>query len=246
MATRKLLIAESNDELRQALAELFGQHYQVCICRSGDRALELLRSFSPDIVYIDLMLPQIDGITVLQTALQEGIRPGILAACGFESPYIAEALGKLQVDYVIRKPCAPAAIAGHIDEIAGAIDQAPAPPALSRTELSSVLLQLNFGSHRDGYRYLICGAGLFAQNIQQTVTKELYPAIGKHFGKSGQQVERSIRSAIDAAWQQRNEAVWRRYFTPAPNGTIPRPTNSKMLHALVRVLESQQILKKYG
>jgi CheY-like chemotaxis protein len=246
MQTPKLLIAESNDELRHALAELLGEHYQVCICRTGDRALELLRSFSPDIIYIDLMLPQIDGITVLNTALQEGIRPAILASTGFESPYISDALGKLQVDYVVKKPCAATAIAGHIDEISGALHTANAPQAAPQADISSVLLQLNFGSHRDGYRFLIYGTPLFAQNPQQTVTKELYPAIGKHFGKTGGQVERSMRSAIDSAWLQRNEKVWLRYFTPAPDGSIPRPTNSQMLHTMVRVLAQQNIRKKIG
>ena len=50
MQTRKLLIAESSDELRQSLTDSLSQCYQICACGSGDRALELLRNFSPDIV----------------------------------------------------------------------------------------------------------------------------------------------------------------------------------------------------
>jgi CheY-like chemotaxis protein len=247
MVLQKLLIAESNDELRQSLAQLLGESYQVCLCRSGDRALELLRSFSPDILYIDLMLSQIDGITVLQTALQEGIHPAIISAIRFESNYITDALCKLQVDYVVKKPCSADAIARHIREIStadfqGAVPEISAPPV----DLSALLLQLNFGSHRDGYRYLLYGVPLFAQNPQQTVTKELYPAIGKHFGKTGQQVERSIRSATESAWALRNEKVWMRYFSPAPDGSIPRPTNSQMLHTLVRALSAGQKQRKIG
>ena len=245
MALQKLLIAESNDELRQSLTELLGKTYQVCTCRSGDRAQELLRSFSPDILYIDLMLPKVDGITVLQDALQEGIHPAVLAAIRFESDYITDTLCKLQVDYVVKKPCSADAIARHIREISGAGYQTSAQET-SETDLSALLLQLNFGSHRDGYRYLIYGAPIFAQNPQQTVTKELYPAIGKYFGKNGQQVERSIRSATESAWARRNENIWLQYFVPAPDGSIPRPTNSQMLHTLVRLLSSQKNLRKIG
>lgn len=247
MALQKLLIAESNDELRQALSEQLGESYQVCLCRSGDRALDLLRSFSPDILYIDLMLSQIDGITVLQTALQEGIRPAVLAAIRFESDYITDTLCKLQVDYVVKKPCSADAIARHIREINVTCSRGIAPEApTSQVDLSALLLQLNFGSHRDGYRYLIYGAPIFAQNPQQTVTKELYPTIGKQFGKTGGQVERSIRSATESAWKVRNDALWLRYFTPAPDGSIPRPTNSQMLHTLVRALSNQQNQRKIG
>ena len=246
MPTHKLLIAESNDELRFALAELLGQRYQVCVCRSGERALDLLRSFSPDIIYIDLLLPQIDGITVLHTAASEGIQPAILASIGFESSYISKALSKLKVDYLVKKPCSAKAIANHIDELSAALQAGPKQEQEPPCDLSKVLLDLSFGNHRDGYRFLIYGAPLFAQNTQQTVTKELYPAIGKHFGKSSCQVERSIRSAIDSAWQQRNDHTWRLYFTPAPDGSIPRPTNSQMLHTLLRLLSDQKNIKKIG
>jgi CheY-like chemotaxis protein len=247
MALQKLLIAESNDELRQSLTELLGKTYQVCTCRSGDRAQELLRSFSPDILYIDLMLPKVDGITVLQDALQEGIRLPVLASISFESAYIADALCRLQVDYVVKKPCSAAAIARHIQEIGSACAQGIAPEAAApQVDLSAFLLQLGFGSHRDGYRFLIYGAPLFAENPQQTVTKELYPIIGKQFGKTGGQVERSIRSATESAWARRNENIWLQYFVPAPDGSIPRPTNSQMLHTLVRLLSSQKNLRKIG
>ena len=246
MQTPKLLIAESNEELCQALTDLLSEHYHICTCRSGDRAQQLLRSFAPDIIYIDLMLPQVDGITVLNTALQEGIRPTILASISFESPYISDALSRLQVDYVVKKPCAAKAIAGHIAELSGTQKTRSIGKDESVLDLSSLLLQMNFGSHRDGYRFLVYGAPLFAQNPQQTVTKELYPTIGKHFGKSGMQVERSMRSAIESAWEDRNETVWRQYFTPAPDGMIPRPTNSQMLHTLVHLLSNQQSSKKIG
>ena len=243
---QKLLIAESNDELRQALAELLGEEYQICVCRSGDRALELLRGIEPDIVYIDLMLPQLDGIAVLHTALQEGLHPDILVSLSFESPYITEALNRLQVDYMVKKPCTAGAIASHIREISGLSQiRTPTQPQPS-VELSDFLLHLGLGGHRDGYHFLVYGTPLFAANPQQTVTKELYPAIGKHFGKSGLQVERSMRSAIHSAWAQRDDRIWREYFSPAPDGTIPRPTNSQMLFTLIRLLGAEKKLQKIG
>ena len=205
-----------------------------------------MRSLQPDIVYIDLMLPQLDGITVLQTALQEIARPAVLVSLSFESPYISDALGRLQVDYVVKKPCPAGAIATHIREISGLSQTVLSVRNQPQVDLPGFLLQLGFGSHRDGYHFLIYGTPLFAENPRQTVTKELYPAIGKHFGKTGQQVERSIRSATESAWACRNDSLWREYFSPAPDGTIPRPTNSQMLFTLVRLLDTGKKLQKIG
>lgn len=237
MQQPKLLIAESNDELRQSLQQLLQDTHTIRVCSSGDQALSLLRTFSPDVVYIDVMLPQIDGLAVLRTAAQEGIHPVSLVSIVFDSPYVHHALNQLQVGYVVRKPCAPKAIAGHLIDLSRTAVDADQP----LYDTNQVLLQLGLGAHRDGYQYLVQALPLFARNPQQALTKELYPAVGKVFGKSAALVERSMRSAIHTAWATRNDAVWRRYFTPAPDGSIPRPTNAKMLHTLLRVLSQQEM-----
>jgi CheY-like chemotaxis protein len=246
MQTNKLLIADSSEELCRALNDLLGQRYHICTCHSGDRALELLRSFSPDLIYIDLMLPQIDGLTVLQTALQEGIRPAMLVSVGLQSPYIERALSRLQVDYVLKKPCSAKVIAGHIDELAGAAHGAPVKASDLQAEIAGILVQMGFKNNLSGFRYVVSGLPMFAENPQQTVTKELYPAIGKLHGKTGEQVERAIRNAIELAWQRRDERIWRMYFAPAPDGSIPRPTNGQLLHTLMRQISGLQKDEKIG
>ena len=246
MQTHKLLIADSSEELCRALNDLLGQRYHICTCHSGDRALELLRSFSPDLIYIDLMLPQIDGLTVLQTALQEGIRPAMLVSVGLQSSYIERALSRLQVDYVLKKPCSAKVIAGHIDELAGAAHGAPVKASDLQAEIAGILVQMGFKNNLSSFRYVVSGLPMFAENPQQTVTKELYPAIGKLHGKTGEQVERAIRNAIELAWQRRDERIWRMYFAPAPDGSIPRPTNGQLLHTLMRQISGLQKDEKIG
>lgn len=246
MQTHKLLIADSSEELCRALNDLLGQRYHICTCHSGDRALELLRSFSPDLIYIDLMLPQIDGLTVLQTALQEGIRPAMLVSVGLQSSYIERALSRLQVDYVLKKPCSAKVIAGHIDELTGVAHGAPVKASDLQAEIAGILVQMGFKNNLSGFRYVVSGLPMFAENPQQTVTKELYPAIGKLHGKTGEQVERAIRNAIELAWQRRDERIWRMYFAPAPDGSIPRPTNGQLLHTLMRQISGLQKDEKIG
>ena len=243
MQSHKLLIADSSEELCRALNDLLGQRYHICTCHSGDRALELLRSFSADLIYIDLMLPQIDGLAVLQTALQEGIRPAMLVSVGLQSPYIERALSRLQVDYVLKKPCSAKVIAGHIDELAGAAHGAPVKASDLQAEIAGILVQMGFKNNLSGFRYVVSGLPMFAENPQQTVTKELYPAIGKLHGKTGEQVERAIRNAIELAWQRRDERIWRMYFAPAPDGSIPRPTNGQLLHTLMRMRQISGLQK---
>ena len=63
---RKLLIAEGSEELRQALAQSLDGEFAVQTCADGETARNLLHDFLPDLVVLDLMLPEIDGITLLR------------------------------------------------------------------------------------------------------------------------------------------------------------------------------------
>ena len=229
MQTHKLLIADSSEELCRALNDLLGQRYHICTCHSGDRALELLRSFSPDLIYIDLMLPQIDGLTVLQTALQEGIRPAMLVSVGLQSPYIERALSRLQVDYVLKKPCSAKVIAGHIDELAGAAHGAPVKASDLQAEIAGILVQMGFKNNLSGFRYVVSGLPMFAENPQQTVTKELYPTIAKEYGTTSSRVERAIRHAIELAWDRGDCDVLGDMFGYTVQRSKGKPTNSEFI-----------------
>ncbi len=239
METRKLLIADSSDELQQALTDLLGDHYTIRACADGNEAMELLRTFLPDILLLDLMLPGIDGITLLQQAAKENLHPGILVTTRHSSPYVMGALGRLEVDYIMCRPCSAKALACRIEDMAAHRRPAPMPLADPQSMVSGVLMNLGFSSKLDGFSYLQAAIPLYAKNPQQAITKELYCAVGALFKKQPALVERSIRSAIDAAWRQRSDEAWREYFTPAPDGTVARPTNGQLIGNLARILLSR-------
>ena len=79
MGRLKLLIAEGTEAFRIALVEMLGDVYQIRTCAEGNGALDLIRSFQPDLVLLDLMLPGLDGITILERAVASGLRPTVLA-----------------------------------------------------------------------------------------------------------------------------------------------------------------------
>ena len=121
----KLLIADDGDEFRQALAETLSKSYIVRTCRSGNQALDLLRSFRPDILVADLILSELDGLTMLQLATDGGIRPKILVTSSHFSPYVQTALERLQVDYIMRKPCSVQAVACRVADFAAELITLP-------------------------------------------------------------------------------------------------------------------------
>lgn len=235
----KLLVVDECDEFRQGLADVFGKSYIVRTCTSGDRALELLRTFRPDILITDLMLSGLDGLTLLQLASQEGIRPKVLVCAYQVSSYVQKILERLQVDYTMRRPCSLQAVACRVADLAA--EAKPLPPSSYDPEdlVSAVLLHLGLGAHLDGFRYLLSAVPLYSHDTHQAITKELYVAVAELHGKGAKQVERSIRSAIDNAWKLRTDKVWAEYFTAGPDGLVPRPSNGRFIGRMARLLIEQ-------
>lgn len=232
MDTLKLLIADGNEEFRLALTDALQGAYHVRSCTDGKEALSLLHSYSPDVFVLDLMLPELDGISLLQTAAMSGICPMVLATSRFINDYVLEATTKLGVGYLMRRPCDIRATVARIADLSEKLQ----PPLMTqpdpRTYVSNLLLSLGIPTKRDGYRYLREAIPLMAKNPMQSITKELYPAVAVLCRCEGGNVERSIRSAITAAWEHRDDRIWQLYFRPGADGVIPRPTNSAFISRL--------------
>lgn len=73
MDKKKILIAEDEDNMRVMLGlELKTAGYEVCLAEDGEKALELAREFSPDLVISDILMPKMDGNQFMQKLRQSG------------------------------------------------------------------------------------------------------------------------------------------------------------------------------
>lgn len=236
---QKLLIADGIEESRLALESLFQNRCEVRSCADGESAMAMLRDFAPDILVVDLMLPKTDGLSIIQQLRQWDMQPMILAQTSLSSPYVMERLQRLEVDYVMQKPCQMQALEVRIcDFLAQLQDAMPKNPDGDMV-ITGLLMHLGFSPKLDGYGYLVEAIPLYARDPSQAITKELYAAVGRLRQKEASLVERSIRSAIDKAWRERDEAVWRQYFRCAPDGMIPRPSNGAFIARMAQLLASK-------
>lgn len=229
MNAQRLLIADPSDEFRAALSQMLSDQFTIQTAKDGEEAWLLLQSFLPDILLLDVMLPETDGLTLLRRCADRGIHPAILVTTRIYSEYLMNALMHLGVSYILPKPCQICAVAERVQEMG---DLCPIHSTLPRESLDEILLRLGFSRKLSGTRYLRQAIRLFTRDPQQMLTKELYTAVGQLFQVSSSQVERSIRNAIAAAWRNRDEKVWLRYFPTGENGIVRRPTNGELITRL--------------
>lgn len=242
MEIRKLLVADASPSFCAALSETLGCMYELRVCHDGVQALGLLETFRPDILVTDLALPGLDGISLLRAAAAYPKCPVRLVTTRYNSPYIEGMIGQLGVDYVMMKPCDMQALAEHIHDLSQCGSTVAAAPCRC-TGVGNLLLSLSVPAGRKGYPYLVRIIELYQQDPGRSLTKDLYPTVGREFGTNRIAVERVIRSAIHTAWEQRDEPIWRRYFPVGCGGRVPRPTNRAFIATLAQALGRQKQLQ---
>ena len=232
----KLLIADSSEIFTDALTAALGNRFDIHVCADGPSALEALQREHPDVLIINLMLPCMDGLTLLQQSCYQP--PIILAIVMHLSAYVEQSVAALGIDYTLISPSVNSVVLRLTD----LIRQHSALPVSADLQSRTIhhLHQLGFPVHLDGYKQLCVALPLFARNPQQLLTKELYPAIAKQFDhKDIRAVERSIRKAIRDTWKCRDNATWRKYFSFNSQGYIPCPTTKEFLCRIAEILRSE-------
>ena len=115
MEQRCILIAEDDSAIRELLADLLREAgYEVRTAADGREALERLLSYPPDLLLLDVNMPQIDGFRLLKMMMREcpGIPSIILTAHGEEKERV-KGLELGADDYVV-KPFSSAELLARI------------------------------------------------------------------------------------------------------------------------------------
>lgn len=232
MEMLKLLIADASEEFRLALADLLRGEYVIRLCQEGKETLETLRNFKPDFLVLDLMLPGLDGISLLQQMMDAGMHPMVLATTRLVNDYVQESAERMGVGYLMVKPCDLKATADRILDMTRHMKGPAVTQPDPMTMVSNLLLSLGLQAKLRGYAYLRDAILETIQRPGQLVTKELYPTVGKPYQANQVQVERSIRSAIEKAWKNRDDQLWRRYFRTEPDGQLAKPTNAEFISCI--------------
>jgi DNA-binding response OmpR family regulator len=78
--TRRIMIVDDEVELRQALAEQFGLHEEFAVTEHGTAgaAIAAIRSDPPDLIVMDVGLPDMDGREAVKQIRREGFRRPII------------------------------------------------------------------------------------------------------------------------------------------------------------------------
>lgn len=120
---KRILLVDDDTDVRSVLQmalELVGQ-YTVCCCESGAEALAQFEVFQPQLVVLDVMMPDMDGPETLRRLRALGgfehVATVFLTAKAY--PHERERLHGLGVSGVLTKPFDPMTVSGELQRIWG-------------------------------------------------------------------------------------------------------------------------------
>ena len=260
MENVNVVIVDDNPMILNTLDEVISSEAGLSVIGRADNgkdAIDMIKDTQPDVVLLDLVMPQMDGITVVEnikkkTSMLKNPAFIILSAVGGEQ--MTEEAFQAGANYFLMKPFDKDILVNKIRRIGkrpvrpvpGKVLEAPlkaATPeeaAMNReeylkehleTDITKMLHELGIPAHIKGYQYLRDAISMVVRDreMMEAVTKILYPEIAKKNYTSSSRVERAIRHAIEVAWGRGSLEVIDELFGYTISTGKGKPTNSEFI-----------------
>ncbi|MHB1651191.1 MAG: sporulation transcription factor Spo0A [Desulfitobacteriaceae bacterium] len=248
----KIVVADDNRNLCQMLQNYLQTQEDlqvVGLAYNGLEAWEMIQSQEPDLVIIDLIMPSLDGLGVLERINTRAMtsRPKIVMLTAFGQESLTHQAMMMGVDYFILKPFDLEILGKRIRSLTQEAPTIPSSfastaPAVTSAgsglnlsvEVTAMMHQIGIPAHVKGYQYIRDAILMVVEDVSLlgAVTKELYPAIAKKYDTAPSRVERGIRHAIELAWERGHTETLKRIFGYSMNIERQKPTNSEFVALL--------------
>ena len=239
----RVLIADASAEFCRRLSSLAAAQPDLEVvgtAANGVEALAMTAELKPDVLMLDLVLPELDGLEVLRRLPETGVGCRVMVVSGFVSNQAVNMCSELGADYFVPKPCDSAWLFLRIRELM----QQPSRPlpqqgtdcrvredAELEATVTDIIHEIGVPAHIKGYQYLREAIILTIRDMDMinAVTKVLYPEVARKFGTTPSRVERAIRHAIEVAWDRGDIEVLQKFFGYTVSNIKGKPTNSEFI-----------------
>lgn len=241
-----ICIVDDNKELVEIMQDYLNEQENIEVigtAYNGMECLELLSEVHPDIVILDLIMPHMDGLTVLKQLRKNEQMKGtqfiMLTAFGQEE-VMRQALD-YGAAYFILKPFDFEHLVVKINEVYAnqhedfVFSEQPVKQKHLQIDIESsitnIMHDIGVPAHIKGYLYLREAINMVYEDIELlgSITKILYPDIAKKYNTTASRVERAIRHAIEVAWNRGNIDSITDLFGYTINVSKAKPTNSEFI-----------------
>ena len=253
----KVLVSDDNQDFAKTLVNYLSKDEDlevVGVARDGQEAYDKILESKPDIALLDIIMPHLDGLGVLEKLNSTDIdkRPMCIILSAVGQDKITQKAIELGAQYYIVKPFDINILIKRIKEIryyqpsqsksniisreirAQYIDISPDNQKKEENIealVTNVIHEVGVPAHIKGYQYLREAIIMVVSDIDiiNQITKQLYPEIAVKYHTTPSRVERAIRHAIEVAWGRGKQDVVENIFGYTVSAAKGKPTNSEFI-----------------
>ncbi len=268
MVKTRVAIVDDNKDFCQIVAQFISAHEEfevVGTAKDGIEALDLIERERPEIVVLDVIMPHLDGLGVLEKlhGSENDYFPKFIMLSAVGQDKITQRAIELGASYYVVKPFDFQVFIKRLKETANIETREEASlyntgnPVKKtsnnnkekslETKITNMIQEIGVPAHIKGYLYLREAITMVINDMDYlgAVTKELYPAVAEKFNTTPSRVERAIRHAIEVAWNRGKIDTIDKIFGYTVNNNKGKPTNSEFIALIADKLRLEQdVLEK--
>ena len=234
-----ILMIDDNKNLIDMVKEYFKNNENINIsleAHDGEEGIDILKQNKDkiDLIILDLIMPNKDGIYVLNEMKKMGINKKVIVATSYNSAEVIREVSEYGVSYYVLKPFDLSVLEKRIYDITNKQtenDNIDFYASNLQVSITKMLHELGIPSHIKGYQYIREAVSIIFEKpeIIGGITKELYPALAQKFDTTVSRVERAIRHAIEVSWNRGNLDFMEELFGFSVDIDKAKPTNSEFM-----------------
>ncbi len=249
----RVLMIDDNVNLTKMVEEYFSDHKEIEIvmkAHDGGAGLDLIldKSGEYDLVLLDLIMPNKDGVYILDELKKRNITKNIIVATSYNAPEMIRKVSEYGVNYYILKPFELVDLENRILDVFKVVKGGSINLYHNNLQISitKMLHELGMPSHIKGYQYIREGIDMIYNNPDMIggITKEMYPDIASKFDTTVSRVERAIRHAIEVSWNRGNWDFMEEVFGHSVDIDKAKPTNSEFIVTIADKLRLEYAKEK--
>jgi two-component system response regulator (stage 0 sporulation protein A) len=249
MSKLNVAIADDNERMLRLLGEIVSSDEELQVvgtAKDGEEAYKMIRDKEPDVVLLDIVMPKLDGLGVLEKVNNDSTikkQPSFVMISAIGQEQITEAAFSRGADYFIMKPFDNEMVLSRIKNIRNMKTASDAKIATAyekvgssaektlETQVTSIIHEVGVPAHIKGYQYLREAIIMSVNDMDMlnSITKVLYPGIAKRYDTTPSRVERAIRHAIEVAWSRGKMDTIDEMFGYTISNGKGKPTNSEFI-----------------
>ena len=251
MGKINVAIVDDNERILNLLEEILKGDSNIQVVGKADNgidALTLIDEKQPDVVLLDLIMPKLDGLGVMERVKKDRANkkaPAFIVITAIGQEGVTENALELGASYYIMKPFDNETVISRIKQIKGESHRLidPHKQAVAyenkdmyrernlESDVTNIIHEIGVPAHIKGYQYLRDAIMMSVDDNEMlnSITKMLYPSIAKRHKTTPSRVERAIRHAIEVAWSRGKMDTIDELFGYTVSNGKGKPTNSEFV-----------------